>query len=321
MYDHITPTITTYSEVPIEVKKRKSSYEYSEAAQALLSMDVQRLADSKRVRPSQFSSYDARSQFSSYDARDLSPERNTSNLEDRDRKVGENDSEFSYSDSSPILTRRLVGQDELASALALASLAYSPPKRIEPPRAKVTSSYSRDKPLVSPEIHYPRYNQEWNHSVVHKYCHYPFDQMPYMPLDQMIHTNQHRTFTRNDALYLKKWSCEFCHVHAFPTYEDAVNHEKVCSLNSKRSEMEQKRPFQAQNPSMSSQNAEYFTCLAEEDESKYFCGIIPLGVPDADPKWLSEMNCFIRNNCIEAFSANDGKILMFKFDFCELIFN
>jgi Zn-finger protein len=308
MYDHITPTITAYSKVPLEVKKRKSGHEYSEAAQALLSMDVKRLAVSKRIRPSQ---------FSSYDARDLSPERNTSNLEDRDRKDDEIDSGFSYSDSSPILTRRLVGQDELVSALALASLAYSPPKRIEPPRAKVrivedTRSYSRDKPLVSPETHYPRYNQGRNNSVVHKYCQYPLDQMPYMPLDRMIHTNQHSTFTRNDAHYLKKWKCDFCHVHVFASYEDALNHEKVCSLNTEKSKMEQKRSFQAQNASIPSQNAEYFTCLAEEDESKYFCGIIPLGIPEADPQWLSEMNCFIRNNCIEAFSANDGKLLIHK---------
>jgi len=46
---------------------------------------------------------------------------------------------------------------------------------------------------------------------------------------------------------------------------------------------------------------------ADEDESKYFCGVIPLAVPAADPEWLSEMNCFIRGTCIEAFSADTSK--------------
>ncbi len=59
-------------------------------------------------------------------------------------------------------------------------------------------------------------------------------------------------------------------------------------------------------------NSDSVSSPADEDESKFFCGAIKLEVPIADPEWLSEMNCYIRKNCIEAFSANRGMFSIFR---------
>jgi hypothetical protein len=45
----------------------------------------------------------------------------------------------------------------------------------------------------------------------------------------------------------------------------------------------------------------------DQDESKFYSGVIALGVPGADPEWLSELNCYVRMKCIQAFSAEEGK--------------
>ena len=45
-----------------------------------------------------------------------------------------------------------------------------------------------------------------------------------------------------------------------------------------------------------------------EDNTEYFTGSIALAVPSADADWLSELNCFIRQNCVEAFSASEEEI-------------
>jgi hypothetical protein len=303
MYDQLVPEYSP-SEIIPDLKKRKSFHENSEAAKALLSLDVKRAVESKRSRLSQ---------TSDDEARDSSPKTKTSYIEYRED--ADNDSRSDPSDSSPILNRRLIDQDELASALALASLAYSSPKRIEPskPRVKFIEqkmSYKRSSPMLSPNTDYHRFYEGMERSAFHRRRHYPVDQYPYMPYDLMMNTHQRAHI---QSPFLKKWKCEYCRVDSFATYADAAHHEKMCSLNPGRYAMELHGSIHVQKSSIVPQNTEYYTCQVEEDESKYFCGIIPLGIPEADPHSLSEMNCFIRNSCIEVFSANDGEL-----DFCVI---
>lgn len=42
-----------------------------------------------------------------------------------------------------------------------------------------------------------------------------------------------------------------------------------------------------------------------EGGKRPFIGSISIAIPESDPDWLSEANCFIRNHCVEAFSATN----------------
>ena len=45
-----------------------------------------------------------------------------------------------------------------------------------------------------------------------------------------------------------------------------------------------------------------------EDHNKWFPGSITLSVPSADAEWLSELNCFVREHCVEAHAATKDDI-------------
>lgn len=295
MYNHLVPEYIS-SNSAIDLKKRKSPPENSEAATALLSLDEERSVESyKRFRPSHLP-FD--------ETRDLSPKMKNGNRENRG-----GDDENERSDSSPILTRRLMDQDELASALALASLAHSFPKRTEHPRVRTKNIdeniiYNRKSPYQP----YRPYNYGVDCSFFHGYQQYPFDRHPPMPLDLMMRTNQH---TRIEAPYVMKFLCDFCRAHSFSTYEDALYHEKVCYMNPGREAIEPHPSFLVQKNNYNQQYPDHSTLQVELDESKYFSGIIPLGIPEADCHALSEIYCYIRNECIEAFSANEGELISY----------
>lgn len=111
------------------------------------------------------------------------------------------------------------------------------------------------------------------------------------------------------------WICDFCHVASFATYEEACAHESSCRLRCGAGLTERKmheaglREDQHQHHHHSSMaiydhhRIEHQKLQVMESPIKYFDGCIPLAVPSADSEWLSELNCFVRQNCVEAFSA------------------
>lgn len=44
-------------------------------------------------------------------------------------------------------------------------------------------------------------------------------------------------------------------------------------------------------------------------DAESFSGSISLSVPESDAEWLSEVNCFVRRHCVEAFSATEEDVL------------
>jgi hypothetical protein len=47
---------------------------------------------------------------------------------------------------------------------------------------------------------------------------------------------------------------------------------------------------------------------AYKHDQSWFQGSISLSIPDSDAEWLSELNCFIRATCLEAFSATEEDV-------------
>ena len=129
-----------------------------------------------------------------------------------------------------------------------------------------------------------------------------------------------------------QWICDYCNVAAFATYQEACIHEESCRL---RCQIAARRPMAATNgwhpmaasTSMAmsphlhqhSHHHHHHHAAAIEPEhpveslpsSKdrdWFEGAVPLAIPDSDPEWLSELNCFVRAKCVEAFSANEDDV-------------
>lgn len=126
-----------------------------------------------------------------------------------------------------------------------------------------------------------------------------------------------------------KWICDFCNAASFDTYEEACVHEELCRRRNMHNTVRvQQLPFL---PGIQSQFASHpmpadhlqgvvvspAAAIKPEhidddrpsaDEREWFKGETSLAIPKLDKDWLSEMNCFIRENCVEAFSASDEEV-------------
>lgn len=130
-----------------------------------------------------------------------------------------------------------------------------------------------------------------------------------------------------------RWICDICNTASFETYEEACRHEIDCArLNRKifdstlpsREEnmIEQPGKVESRRDEASvSTDRERFnqnctrddyiekidrdsrTNVIGESSDEWRSGSIPLAVPTTDRQWLSELNCFVREKCVEAFSA------------------
>lgn len=118
------------------------------------------------------------------------------------------------------------------------------------------------------------------------------------------------------------WICDFCNAAAFHTYKEAYIHEATCKLQCKppnSSEMlastgiafrgfrvgdNPGRAFEADTSTFGSSG---FPPKAS-NEKVWYTGSMSLSIPESDVEWLSELNCFIRKNCIEAFSATEEDV-------------
>jgi hypothetical protein len=119
-----------------------------------------------------------------------------------------------------------------------------------------------------------------------------------------------------------KWICDFCNVAAFDTYHEACVHEETC-----RTRMHERRAPFAWHPMMNagpmynpmghpsmmppppSSSSHGVRSLHHRPvvgaESRLWCqGVTSLAIPESDQDWLSPLNCFIRDKCVEVFSAS-----------------
>ena len=112
----------------------------------------------------------------------------------------------------------------------------------------------------------------------------------------------------------KEWICDYCRVASFETYDEACAHESSCRV---RCHGQSERKV---NGHITHRDDPHFMALYDhhrvedcetkvaEDNTKYFTGCVSLAVPSSDSEWLSELNCFVRQFCVEAFSANEDDI-------------
>ena len=121
-----------------------------------------------------------------------------------------------------------------------------------------------------------------------------------------------------------QWICDFCNVASFATYQEACIHEESCSV---RCGIPPRRPpmWHALSPpqhiaihpmasmSMDSQEETHHhqssqKVLPSSSSREWFQGSMCLSVPASDSDWLSDLNCFVRANCVEAFSATGDQV-------------
>mmetsp|Transcript_16349 Transcript_16349/g.24082 ORF Transcript_16349/g.24082 Transcript_16349/m.24082 type:complete len:754 (+) Transcript_16349:78-2339(+) len=109
------------------------------------------------------------------------------------------------------------------------------------------------------------------------------------------------------------WVCDYCNQASFSSYEEACAHEDVCKH--KYAAKDQGRNPEDTNTSTRSSTASRDSREPDGGDARdqvdkpYFSGCVPLAVEAADSEWLSELNCYVRKHCIEAFSAQPEDIL------------
>lgn len=133
-------------------------------------------------------------------------------------------------------------------------------------------------------------------SVPNRYRHLPFDNTGYR-YPALYSTGVGGWMTNNPlpptltaptttAALVKEdeWICDYCNSASFTCYKEACAHEEIC----KRSLDKETRD--------------------EAPDITWCSGSIPLCVPASDSEWLSTANCYIRQHCVEAFSASDDNV-------------
>lgn len=297
-------------------KKRKPDEEAT-VASVLLSLDQR--SNSKRFRPATPPA-ESREVFNPA-VEEYRDERDDGEADRDDRTSSSklsrrfmNRFEDASANSSPDVNIKRNDSNELASAMALASLAHHSPVEV-----RRSGSFSRQrsygefqgKPTLTAEqmsrMAIPSFHNQNPPSMYGGY----YDNSPYGYNSNMYQ----RTPSQN-------WACDYCNDASFISYEEACRHEAICSYNPV---VQQRHTHTMMRPSLPSRSvsmtsvgsasmrstAEMSTATspADDDDSQYFTGKIPLCVTKADPEWLSEMNCYIRKNCVEAFSADSEDVI------------
>jgi hypothetical protein len=128
---------------------------------------------------------------------------------------------------------------------------------------------------------------------------------------------------------VNQWICDFCNVASFATYQEACMHEESCSVRCGMASPRRQQQFQTPmwhhpvSPPLSMQIPHHhpMACMEIAPEPpiltkplpssasrKWYQGATSLEVPETDGDWLSEINCYIRRECVEAFSATEDQV-------------
>ena len=224
------------------------------------------------------------------------------------RLIGRFEKDTSVTDD--VLSRQPVESSDLASAVALASLAYQAPSR------------NRD------DFH----KHDRRDSIVHFAPRYipAVRQMNFPCANKTPLPNKYPLSDHNPRHIDDKWICDYCHIAAFDTFQEASEHEAQCGIRRQgvapksssviASRMRLGEDISEQRSSQETERedteSDYQdinnTCKDSErhDESHYFSGTVPLSIPTTDSEWLSELNCYVRDKCVEAFSAKVGEFTL-----------
>lgn len=146
------------------------------------------------------------------------------------------------------------------------------------------------------------------HWMRHRMAMPPSGFMPPPPPPPMMHQGNQN-----------QWICDFCNTASFATYQEACVHEESCkhrcNVAPRRPHMwhpltSQPMPMHpVASMSMDSQeDTQPHKALPSSSSRHWFHGSMFLSVPGSDTEWLSELNCFVRANCVEAFSANESQV-------------
>lgn len=117
-----------------------------------------------------------------------------------------------------------------------------------------------------------------------------------------------------------QWICDFCNMASFPTYQEACIHEGACRARMAMMQAQAQRNQQlfrhgvhAQGPTVPQARPMFpippgdgrssSEAVLSSNAKNWSQGVVSLSIPKTDQEWLSPLNCFIRAECIEVFSA------------------
>lgn len=115
------------------------------------------------------------------------------------------------------------------------------------------------------------------------------------------------------------WICDYCNAAAFHTYEEACLHEEACRLHCRQNSP--KAPGLSSSLNVTQGAAGGIAATdgkavgisildrADSNSMEWYSGSVSLAIPESDSEWLSEINCFVRKLCVEAFSATEEDVL------------
>jgi len=181
-----------------------------------------------------------------------------------------------------------------------------------PPRINKSQQQSRVPPVFGAPGHFAH-----NHSHQHFQPHWMSPQRMMVPHGS---TFMPPPPIRVQAPPSDKWICDFCNTAAFDSYQEACVHEESCRVHCQR------RPSWPPAPQLGSQHLPvlsqqgqgpgtfhpdqtmYTPAVIHSQSRPWYGGTKSLAIPGSDSDWLSGLNCFIREKCVEAFSATEEDV-------------
>lgn len=213
-----------------------------------------------------------------------------------------------------------VGSSELASAVALASLAFGMNKQSksnsrnaimrprQTPITDITRSQSHQQELLMRSISSTSSYGSFGLAMNNLYLHDQMNNRPRFTVPPEAYFNRQPAPVPSmlQQQQPQKWVCDYCNDEAFDSYEEACKHEEKCASNKSAVASDSLKDSVAKGPTTSVESRAIEQTHGN-DTGLYFEGVIPLAVPATDHDWLSDTNCFVRSRCIEAFSAQKGE--------------
>lgn len=200
---------------------------------------------------------------------------------------------------------------------------------------KETSRETSRKHSLPPRVKHqpppsaPAFSVPVHHSPRHSQQHFP---MPWVrPHQRMMvhHGHGHGSFmpppmmppSRNHTIPSDKWICDYCNIAAFDSYEEACVHEESCRIHCQQrshgAPWSPALPRGLQHPPVFPPHAHgminpsqpmNMVGMIHSESRMWYGGTKSLAVPGSDSDWLSGLNCFIRKQCVEAFSATEDDV-------------
>ena len=224
---------------------------------------------------------------------------------DADHHEGDTGSEAQDGERSPVRSpskRVTFSNDTKETSREIPRKLSLPPRtKNQPPQNFAVFSPPGHEPFRNSQMPPPMPRMRQQHSMVdHDHC--QFIQNP----------------TTTHTLPADKWICDFCNVAAFDSYEEACVHEESCRVRCKQqswscvsSPGSQHLPMFPPPEQHCVVNPNYSMIPAgviHSESRPWFGGTKSLAIPGTDADWLSGLNCFVREHCVEAFSATQDDV-------------